>query len=190
MAIRSFLAFELPHDVREKVTKISGEVKITGLNARWIKPGNIHLTVIFMGNMDEKDIPDIISAIDNVTCGYKTFDISLGGMGLFPDIRRPRVIWLGLNGDIDRLSSLRDDLQKPLESFGIKQEKRPFKPHLTLGRFRKPVKDRALLKKVIEEYRDIREPEGKLQELVLFKSELNPGGAVYTLIHSWPLMEN
>ena len=190
MAIRSFLAFELPGDIREKVSKISGEVKNSGLNAGWVKPGNIHLTVIFMGNIDEKEIPGIISTIDNAACNHKTYDISLGGMGLFPDIRRPRVIWLGLNGEIDGLASLRDDLQKSLKPFGIKQEKRPFKPHLTLGRFRKPIKDPVLLKKVIEKYRDTRGPGGKLQELVMFKSELNPGGAVYTRIHSWPLTGN
>ncbi|MFC1840667.1 2'-5' RNA ligase family protein, partial [Thermodesulfobacteriota bacterium] len=88
------------------------------------------------------------------------------------------------------LASLRNDLQKSLESFGIKQEKRPFKPHLTLGRFRKPVKDRALLEKIINEYSQIKGPEGKLQELVMFKSKLKPGGALYTKIHSWPLSEN
>lgn len=190
MAIRSFLAFELPHDIRNKVRTISGEVKNTGLNAGWVKPGNIHLTVIFMGNINEQDIPDIVSKIDNVIPRYKAFEISLGRMGLFPDIRRPRVMWLGLNGEIERLASLRDDLQKPLKSSGIKQEKRPFRPHLTLGRFRKPVKDRTLLSKIIEEYSDISGPEGKLRELILFKSELNPGGAVYTRIHSWPLVEN
>ena len=187
MAIRSFLAFELPHDVRKKVAKISGEIKKTGLNAKWVKPANIHLTVIFMGNIDEEDIPGIISKIDNVACLYKNFDISLGGMGLFPDLRRPRIIWLGLDGETDRLSSLRNDLQKSLESFGIKQERRPFNPHLTLGRFRKPVKDRALLNKIIDEYGNIGGPEEKLCELVMFKSELKPGGAVYTRIHSWPL---
>jgi len=190
MAIRSFLAFELPPDIKDEVTRISREVKKTGLNAGWAKPANIHLTVIFMGNVNEKDIPHIISKIDQVACQYKSFDISLGGMGLFPDTRRPRVIWLGLDGDIEGLASLRDDLQKPLESFGIKQEKRPFRPHLTLGRFRKPVKERAVLKRVIDDYSDIYGPEGKLKELIMFKSELKPSGAVYTRIHSWPLTDN
>lgn len=190
MAIRSFLAFELPSGIMGEVTRISKEIKKSGLNAGWVKPGNIHLTVIFLGNINEDDIPGIISAVDNTVIRYETFDISLGGLGLFPDFRRPRVIWLGLNGEIDRLSSLRDDLQRPLKSFGIKQEKRAFKPHLTLGRFRKSVKERGLLKETIEEYRHNSGPEGKLQELVMFKSELNPGGAVYTRIHSWPLIDN
>jgi 2'-5' RNA ligase len=149
MEIRSFLAFELPSDIRKEVFRISGEVKKSGLEAGWVKPGNIHLTVVFLGDINEKDIPAIIYSIDNVTCRYEAFDISLGGVGLFPDIRRPRVLWLGLDGETERLASLRDDLQKPLEAFGVKQEKRPFSPHLTLGRFRRPVKEKSLLKRYL-----------------------------------------
>lgn len=190
MAIRSFLAFELPPDIKEEVARISKEVKRTGLDASWVKAANIHLTVVFMGNVEEQNVPSIISHIDQVTSEYKHFEISLGGMGLFPDIRRPRVIWLGLDGDIKGLAALRDELQRPLESFGVKQEKRPFRPHLTLGRFRRSVKKRTLLKKAIDDYSDFSGPDGILDELVLFKSELKPGGAVYSRLHSWPLMRN
>ncbi len=188
MAIRSFLAFELPPAIKNEVARISVEVKKTGLDAGWVKPDNIHLTIVFMGDVNEKAIPEIISSIDNSVSKHKPFNITLGGMGLFPDIKRPRVLWLGLNGEVERLGALRDDLQKPLEAYGIEQEKRAFRPHLTLGRFRKQVKDRDTLKKVIDEYRDILEPDGVLNELILFKSELKPGGSVYTRIHSWPLI--
>jgi 2'-5' RNA ligase len=187
MAIRSFLAFELPRDIKHEVFRISGEVKKSGLEAGWVRPGNIHLTVVFMGDVKEQDIPYIISAIDNITIKYEPFGISLGGMGLFPDIRRPRVLWLGLDGEIERLASFRDDLQKPLEVFGIEQEKRPFRPHLTLGRFRRPVKEKSLLIKMLDEHGDISGPVGKLDELILFKSNLKPTGAEYTKLNSWPL---
>ncbi len=187
MAIRSFLAFELPPVIKQEVTRISGEVKKSGLEAGWVKPGNIHLTIVFLGDINEKDVPAVISCLDSAVVNYKPFDISLGGMGLFPDIRKPRVLWFGLNGEIERLASLRDDLQKPLESFGIKQEKRSFKPHLTLGRFRRPVRERNLLKRIVDDYSNISAFGGTLDELVLFKSELKPGGSIYTKIHSWHL---
>ena len=187
MAIRSFLAFELPPHIKKEVTGISGEVKKTGLKASWVKPGNIHLTLVFLGDINEENIPEIISGIDNVTGKYEPFNIALGGMGVFPDTKRPRVLWLGLKGEIERLASFRDDLQKPLKIFGIKQEKRSFKPHLTLGRFRKPVEEKSLLKRILDEYGDISGPNEKLNELILFKSVLNPGGSVYTKILSWSL---
>lgn len=190
MAIRSFLAFELPSEIKREVKRISGEVRKSGLEASWVRPENIHLTIIFLGDIDEKDIPHLISTIDNSVIKYEPFDISLGSMGLFPDIKRPRVLWLGLNGEIKRLASLRDDLQKPLEAFGIKQEKRSFKPHLTLGRFRKPVRNESLLEKILDKYGEISGPIEKLNELVLFKSDLKPSGAVYTKLNSWPLKNN
>lgn len=187
MTIRSFLAFELPPEIKKEVTRISGEVKKSGLEASWVKPGNIHLTTVFMGDIDEKDISTIITCIENVIPKYKSFDISLGGMGLFSNIRKPRVLWLGLEGEIARLASFRGDLQKPLEAFGVKQEKRSFKPHLTLGRFRKPVRDKSLLEKILDKYGEISGPNEKLDELILFKSDLKPTGAVYSRIHSWSL---
>ncbi len=187
MAIRSFLAFELPHEIKQEVAKISVDVKKSGLEAGWVKPGNIHLTVIFLGDVEEKNLSGIISCVDKVAENYKPFDISLKGMGMFGDMRRPRVLWLGLDGEIKRLGEMRDNLQKPLEVFGIKQEDRPFRPHLTLGRFRRPVKDKSLLKRVIEQYKNISGPAGKLDELILFKSQLKPGGSVYTKLHTWAL---
>ncbi len=187
MAIRSFLAFELPSNIMAEVKRIYGEVRKTGLEAGWVRPENIHLTVIFMGDVNEKEIDAIISSIDPIAPKYKPFDISLGRMGLFPGIKRPRTIWLGLNGDIGGIASLKSELEKPLESFGIEPEKRAFRPHLTLGRFRKPVNKPDILKKVMDDYANISGPTGMLDRLVLFKSELKPGGSVYTQIHSWPL---
>ncbi len=187
MGIRSFLAFELPGDIKSEVARISANGQKSGLDAGWVKPANIHLTMLFLGDMAERDMPAIISSIDNGLKGTPPIEISLSGMGLFPDIKRPRVMWLGLNGDKERLSALRDRLQSPLELFGVEQEKRPFTPHLTLARFRRPVKDGTLLKGLIDKYSDITGPQGRLDELVLFKSELRQGGSVYTRIHAWPL---
>lgn len=187
MGIRSFLAFELPPDIKNEVARISASLQKSGLDAGWVKPANIHLTMVFLGDMAERDMPAIISSIDNAMEDTTPFETGLSGMGLFPDIRRPRVIWLGLNGDMERLSALRDRLQAPLAVFGVEQEKRAFTPHLTLARFRRGLKDATLLKKLIDKYSDISGPEGMLDDLVLFKSELRQGGSVYTKIHTWPL---
>lgn len=188
MAIRSFLAFELPGDIGKEVKRISTEIRKTDLNAGWVKPENIHLTVVFIGTVDENDIKRIIQAVDKTADKYGPFEISLKGAGLFPNIKRPKVMWLGLDCDIRALGNLRDDLQKRLEPFGVEPEKRPFRPHLTIGRFRRPVKDMSLLKRVLDEYSSSGSgPAGRLEELVLFKSDLKPGGAVYTRIHSFPL---
>jgi 2'-5' RNA ligase len=187
MEIRSFLAFELPVDIKKTVKRVTGEIRDSGLDARWVKAENIHLTIVFLGNVKTEEIDSIGEKVRNVCPEYGSFDIALKGVGCFPNMRRPRVLWLGLDGDIERMSHFRDDLQRALKAFGIKEEKRPFKPHLTLGRFRSTRKMGSKLEELLSKYAALESPVESLNELYLFKSDLKPGGAVYTKLRSWPL---
>ncbi len=187
MAIRSFLAFELPEDMMNVLIRVSRDLRKTPLDVRWVKETNIHLTMIFLGDIRTEDVESIQGIPEEICAGYAPFPVSLSGMGCFPNSRNARVIWLGLEGEIERLSGFRDDLQRPLAAFGVKEEKRPFRPHLTLGRFRKSGKSRGLLEDFLERYREVKSPECVLDRLTLFKSTLKPGGAVYTKLDSWPL---
>ena len=136
MEIRSFLAFELPVNIKKTVLKIAGEIRDSDLEVRWVKVENIHLTMVFLGNVTREGIEGIQEEVKNVCSEYGSFDIALKRMGCCPNRRRPRILWLGLEGDIERMAHFRNGLQRALIAFGIKEEKRPFKPHLTLGRFR------------------------------------------------------
>jgi RNA 2',3'-cyclic 3'-phosphodiesterase len=187
MEIRSFLAFELPEGIKKTVARVSGEIRHTGLDARWMKPENIHLTVVFMGNIKADDIGHLGGEAGNVCSVYGTFDIAIKGMGCFPNRQRPRVLWMGLDGNLGRMSRFRDDLQKSLKAFGIKEERRGFKPHLTLARFRSTRKIGSKLEEILKVYDALESPYESLIELHLFKSELKPEGAVYTKLKSWPL---
>jgi 2'-5' RNA ligase len=180
MAIRSFLAFELPPDIKSMVKRVSEDVRRSELNLKWVKVDNIHLTVVFMGDIRTEDVQVIGEKIEDVCLGCKPFEISLKGMGVFPDTRRPRVLWLGLEMETERISSFRNSLQERLLAFGIKEEKRAFTPHLTLGRFDKPGRGDSLLVDIILQYKDLKGPVCRLKELVMFTSELKPGGAEYT----------
>ena len=187
MAIRSFLAFRLPEDIRIKLARVSAELKRSSVNARWVKADNIHLTIVFSGDIRQEDILPAGREIGDVCLRYQPFDITLGGIGLFPDRRRPRVVWVGLDCDKDRMSGFRDELQERLVPYGIKTEKRKFQPHLTLGRFRKPERMDKEQENIFSGYADIHGPSGRLDELILFRSDLRPEGAVYTVIDSWLL---
>jgi 2'-5' RNA ligase len=187
MEIRSFLAFELPVNIKKTVLKVTGEIRDSGLDVRWVKAENIHLTMVFLGNVKTEEIEGIEKEVRNVCPVYGSFDIALKGMGCFPNRRRPRVLWLGLDGEIERMSHFRDGLQRALKAFGIKEEKRPFRPHLTLGRFRSTRKMGSRLEELLSEYAALESPVESLNELYLFKSDLNPRGAVYTKLKSWPL---
>lgn len=190
MKIRSFLAFELPLEIKNIVARVSGELRQSTLNARWVKVDNIHLTVVFMGNIETGDIPAIAQGVKEVCQTYGPFDLSLKEIGCFPNRRNPRVLWLGLDGDLEPMSDFRDALQGHLTGFGIKEEKRKFKPHLTLARFRKPKKMDLKEEQLLSKYEDISSSVCSLKELILFKSELKPTGAVYTKVEAWPLTGN
>ena len=187
MEIRSFLAFELPPNIKGVIKKVSRAGKELPLDLRWVKSDNIHLTVVFMGNVSEDKIQSIRETIKRVCARFEPFDVSSGRLGFFGSRRHPRVFWMGLSGDIQPMGRFRDALQKKLKPFGVKTEKRPFKPHLTLGRFKKGAHPWPHLDDMISEYAGLKGEACSLKELVLFKSDLTPGGAHYTKLGAWPL---
>lgn len=187
MVIRSFLAFELPAGIREIVSRVAGEVRDWPLDVKWVKAGNIHLTVIFLGDVRAEDIPSIGEVVRGVCLDYGPFQASLRGMGAFPNPRKPRVLWLGLDGDLERMAAFRDALQGALGPFGIAEEKRRFRPHLTLGRFRRFNQGDLQVGAFVFKYLDLTSQAGRLEEIVLFRSDLKPGGAVYRKLGSWAL---
>lgn len=187
MGIRSFLAFDLPPQIRQVLGDAFEKVRKTSLDARWVRPEGIHLTVVFMGDVREEDLSPMGEFIGAVCSRYGPFTVALKGMGCFPNSRNPRVLWLGVEGTLERMSRFRDEVQRGLIPFGVQEEKRDFRPHLTLGRFKKPLKKSGDLEKLLSENRGLTSPACSLNELVLFKSDLRPGGAVYTKMRSWVL---
>jgi 2'-5' RNA ligase len=187
MEIRSFLAFELPREIKRIVSDVSLEMKRFPLDVRWTKVENIHLTIVFLGNIHTDQLGPMGEAVKRVCQSYEPFNISLNGAGAFGNRRNPRVLWVGLKGDLERMSPFRDVLQEHLGPFGIKEEKRRFKPHLTLGRFRKGGARGASLNDLLSPYQDLTSPVCAIEELALFKSDLKPGGPIYTKLNTWPL---
>jgi len=187
MTIRSFLAFEIPSEIRHILSAASedGQAALKGI--RWVRVANIHLTAVFMGNVEEAVMGKIKDAAKMACAQHAPFAVQLKGAGLFGGRRNPRVLWMGLEGDLDRMSGFRQDLQTGLAPFGIKEEGRPFRPHLTLGRFRKGARMDPALNDFLSKYQEVESPKSLLRELVLFRSDLKPGGAVYTKLGTWPL---
>ncbi|MBW2707949.1 MAG: RNA 2',3'-cyclic phosphodiesterase [Deltaproteobacteria bacterium] len=187
MEIRSFLAFELPPDIKRVISEVSRAGKPLPLDLAWAKSDNIHLTMVFLGNVFEDKIQSIGETVKKVCAGFDPFEVSPGGVGFFGNRRYPRVLWMGLHGDVHRMGCFRDALQQSLKPFGIKTERRPFKPHLTLGRFKKGTRPWPHLDHMISEYANLKGQTCSLKELVLFKSDLTPEGAIYTKLDTWPL---
>ncbi len=188
MGIRSFLAFRLPRDIRQVVADISEELRHSSLKVRWVKPENIHLTMVFLGSIHPEHLDAVQERTGAVCEGHQPFTIKLRGMGIFGNRRHPKVLWLGLDGDLSRMGAFRDELQQSLQPLGIETEKRAFNPHLTLGRFRKGVRGSEDLDGPMRKYENLISPSCPLDRLVLFRSDLKPDGAVYREMATWPLI--
>jgi RNA 2',3'-cyclic 3'-phosphodiesterase len=184
MTIRSFLAFELPGPIKSVLSDTLEGLKKSGLDIRWAAVEKIHLTVVFLGDVPEEMLEFIKESAATVCSGYESFTVALKGLGVFGPPRRPRVLWAGVSGETSRMSAFKHELVDALAPVGIKIDKRAFRPHLTLGRFRSGGHGN-----VFERYDGIQSDECRLGELVLFKSDLTPRGAVYTVLERMPLKD-
>ena len=187
---RLFLAISLPAEVKEKLAELQHKLATTGAGVRWVRPEGIHLTLKFLGNVPENLIPEIVSVIQEVVQKNAPEVIRLGikGVGTFPPRGAPRVVWAGLTGDLVALARLQQALEAALARLGFAPEKRPFVPHLTLGRV-KSSKNKKNLLNTIDKYREeefIPDQRIEIRELVLYQSTLHPDGAIYTPLKHIP----
>lgn len=185
MTIRSFIAIHISDDIKKALSGLVSDLKRYGADVKWVKPENIHLTLKFLGNIDENRIDSISAHLDAIGSDYSPFFFDLTGTGTFPDLRRPRVIWTGLRG-YEPVLRIFKDIDTAMEKEGFDREKRPFSPHITLGRVRSLRGIDKLLKELVK-YKGTGFGTQAVDSLHLMKSVLKPGGAEYSLLHSAPL---
>jgi RNA 2',3'-cyclic 3'-phosphodiesterase len=186
--IRSFLAIDLPTEIKEQ---LAGQIRILSPDTsgiKWVDPRQIHLTLKFFGSISEEMIDKIIESAKKVTLRREPFSLSLKGVGGFPHIRRPRIIWAGLSSNLEALLKLGEELEIAFKQIGFARENRPFHPHLTLGRNKTNQPNEKLFQRLSGWVEEESEPFG-VEEIILYKSDLKPFGPVYSKICSFPLKE-
>lgn len=184
--LRTFIAIPVPMTVTAFVADVQDRLKRTGASVRWVRPENVHLTLAFLGDIDAGRTAAVAGQIDAVATDTVRFHLSAGGVGVFPDLRRARVLWVGLRGDIDRLAALKTRLDDALAEIGFRPERRPFRPHLTIGRPRRRLPPGDATRWMAELQSESTESFA-VDRLAFYQSTLKPTGAVYTLLHSAPL---
>ena len=183
--MRSFIAIELPESTQSELGEIQRELKKTGADIRWVRPENIHLTLKFLGDIEEGLCNDITRVIEGACNTFQPFSLSIQGTGVFPNARAPRVVWVGLSQDTS-LAGIKQEIDTGLVPLGFEQEDRSFVPHLTLGRFRSSQGKRSLMDKVVQ-LRDNSYGVIDVKSIALMRSDLSPHGARYTKIAEIPL---
>jgi len=183
--IRAFIAVELPREIKQRLDRLQNQLK-AGSRApvRWVDPDIIHLTLKFLGNIDAAITGKITAALQEAVRGIRPFQVEIGGLGVFPNPRRVQVIWIGLEGEVEKLGQLQRRIDSVLTPLGFKPESRSFTPHLTLAR----VRDRATpeqrqdLGRLVAGTRLDSSGSLKVDSLHLMKSQLTREGPIYTRI--------
>lgn len=177
--IRTFIAIPIPKNISLFLGKIQEELKATRVKAAWTRAASLHLTLRFLGDIPEGNVKQIIQAMKTTANACAPFTLSVEGVGVFPGIKKARVIWAGATGQTDQLKRIQRTLEKNLEQAGFPADTRQFSPHFTLGRF-KERPDRTRLVKIIQTLGQYRSEPCRIDSMVLFKSDLSTSGAVHT----------
>lgn len=185
--MRAFIALEISEDIRNALEQIESHLKYAGADVKWVRPGLIHLTLKFLGEIADKKIEDVESALDGAARSAKPFEMTLKDIGAFPGIERPRVIWVGLDKGAAEAAELARRIENSLSDIGFPKAEKPFSPHLTIGRVRSPLNADKLIEKILSasSVADLRSTDSsrKVTSVILFQSTLTPQGPVYTKLH-------
>ena len=184
--IRSFIAIELNEQTKEKLSAIQNRVKKTEADLKLVNTDNIHLTLHFLGDIEIPKIDLLKKNIAPIVKELSNFIIKPHGIGAFPNIKSPRIIWVGIEGGTTELMTIQERIGSELNRLGLEPEKRKFHPHLTLARV-KSEKNKHILAKALKEFPPLQFDEIPVCEIALFKSTLSLQGPIYEVLKKWKL---
>jgi len=183
--IRAFIAIELPDPVKASISRIQAGVRRDEhTSVKWVNPESVHLTLKFLGNVNSELIPDVGRAMSQAAAGLGPIRLEISKVGAFPNLRAPRVVWVGLEGDISTLRVLHGQVEDRLAELGFPPEERAFSPHLTLGRVRQGAArpERQRLAQAIYSTRLDERAAFEAGSVSLMRSTLTRAGAIYSRI--------
>jgi 2'-5' RNA ligase len=183
LSVRTFVALELSERLKEGILALAEEFRARGIWASWAKRPTLHLTLKFLGDVEETELPEVVAAVERASSGVSTFDLETARLGAFPSPRRPRVLWLGV-APCDELFALHAALDEELAALGFQRERRRFHPHVTIGRMRDPRAEsvQAMLDELVAPKETV-----AVEEVRVMRSTLRPEGALHELVEAIPL---
>jgi len=187
--IRTFIAIELTAPILERLGDLQSRMQrdLPPKFLRWVRPEGIHLTLTFLGDIPLEQVDPIAEALGEACAGHAPFAVSIAGMGCFPNTRRPRVVWIGVEEPSGALARLQREIGEALKPLGFRPEARGFSPHLTLGRVKGGGRQAMEALGAYVERARVRLGEMRVETVHLMRSDLLPSGAVYTELAIVPL---
>jgi len=189
--VRAFIAIELPRPIRAALARLQDGLKASRTTSvKWVDPEGIHLTIKFLGNIDAGEIPELSEVLREAVKGIAPFRLKLENTGAFPNIRSPKVIWVGVGGEMEQLLTLHKKVEQVLIPRGFTPDNRAFSPHLTLGRVREGAQPNELrrLGEGIAASKTEEQLSFSVDSLNLMQSQLTREGAIYSCLASFKLV--
>jgi RNA 2',3'-cyclic 3'-phosphodiesterase len=190
--IRAFIAIDLSPEIIQRLNDVIQGFKsqLSGIPVRWVPASNIHLTLKFLGDVSVSNLAVLTDMIQTEVSSHHQFEISVGGSGAFPNLRQPRIIWVGVEAPAE-LTTVQNGIETTTGRLGYAREERAFSPHLTLGRVSRNAitQDIKTISKVLETSRVGFLGATCVEKVHLYRSDLQPTGAVYTQIFSASLIK-
>lgn len=188
--LRAFIAIDLPSPIREKLEQETKSLKnhLLNLPIRWVPTENIHLTLIFLGDVSETNVDMIAEIINTHGRQQSRFEMSIGSLGVFPNTSHPRVLWVGVEAP-EELKVFRGKIASEITRLGYKIDDREYSPHLTLGRVSRNASSEEVrtISKILEKEKLGFVGVVPVAEVHLYRSDIKTGGAIYTKLFSAPL---
>jgi len=186
MSIRAFLAIDLNRAIRETLTQFQDQAASI-LPVKWMSPESMHLTIKFLGDIEHEQITVLQDVLRDVAKGTESFSLTIKGLGGFPSLQNPRILWAGVAGDVDHLEVLVSCVESALSPLGYAKEDRPYRPHLTLSRIQSHARK---IGNIFETSRFLKKEwmfgSVTINRLCLFQSQLTPNGATYSRLWELP----
>ncbi|MCM8795890.1 MAG: RNA 2',3'-cyclic phosphodiesterase [Candidatus Omnitrophica bacterium] len=182
--MRTFIAIELPKEIKETLGLLQEELKKSGADVKWVSPSNIHLTLKFLGEIDAKKLNKLNEILENVALKQSPFSLGIKGIGVFPNLNSPRVIWVGVEKGDEETKRIAAILEEEIAKIGIPKERRPYSTHITLGRLRSGVNRMKLLEQLnyLKDKSEKINLEFTVKKITLLKSTLTPQGPIYEIL--------
>lgn len=177
-SLRTFIAVEISDAVRDKVVALIELLGSASADVKWVEPHNLHLTLQFLGDVPERQIPDVCKAVARGAGEVSPFSLEICGAGAFPNLGKPRTLWLGATDGFDHMADLHDRVAFALADLGFRDEERRFQSHLTIGRVRSS-KNVALLSPMLRQHSAFSAGTFQVEQAVVFSSRLERGGPIY-----------
>ncbi len=176
---RTFIAVEAVDGVHVQALQAISRLKPHAANVKWVEPENLHWTLQFLGDITDEEIAEVCRRVKRSVRRVEPFSVIARGVGAFPQLDRPRTLWLGVDEGLDAFCQLQQEIQRSLEDLGFRAERRKFVPHLTLGRVGATSGDQSALVNELKKLSDFDGGAMSIDELVVYASRLSRSGATY-----------